>query len=167
MSKRIPSHCPVCSTKLNDETGSTSESIRCEGCGGLVILKADVAAVNPTSKRTVPRIGTLGRFELKEILGEGAFGRVYRAFDPLLERDVALKVPTFSSSDQQRVARFSREAKTAAKLRHPNIVPTFETGKADGKFFIVSQYIVGQTGDRNMLSTIVEHFVVNLVRKND
>jgi len=74
-------------------------------------------------------IGTLGRFELKEILGQGAFGRVFRAYDPQLDRMLALKVPLFRDDERQKAARFQAEAKAAGRLRHPNIVPTFDSGR--------------------------------------
>ena len=88
--------------------------------------------------------GTLGRFELQEVLGQGGFGRVYRAYDPQLDRLLALKVPTFALDDEGKARRFQAEAKSAAGLRHPNIVPTFESGRIGNQFFIASQYIQGK-----------------------
>ncbi len=76
-----------------------------------------------------PTLTTLGRFEIKEELGQGAFGRVYRAYDPQLDRMLALKVPLFSQEEKQKSARFQAEAKAAGRLRHPNIVPTFDSGR--------------------------------------
>ena len=91
------------------------------------------------------KLEKLGRFELKELLGEGGFGRVYRAYDPQLDRFVALKVPTFSVNDQLRVNRFIAEAKSAAQLRHPHIVPTFDSGKIGDKLYIAAQLVLGQS----------------------
>jgi hypothetical protein len=88
--------------------------------------------------------GALGRFELRAVLGEGSFGRVYRAFDPVLDREVALKVPTFPAGRPDLTERFLREARAAARLRHPNIVAVFETGQADGRFYIASELVAGQ-----------------------
>lgn len=93
---------------------------------------------------------TLGRFELKAILGQGAFGRVYRAYDPQLDRYVALKVPTFSLEDQRRVIRFVTEARAAARLRHPNIVPTYESGKIGGQYYIAAQFVNGMPLSRRI-----------------
>jgi len=74
----------------------------------------------------------IGRFEIRARLGAGAFGIVYRAYDSHLDREVALKVLHPELQNQpDRVARFQREARAAARLRHPNIVPVFEIG-ADG-----------------------------------
>lgn len=92
-----------------------------------------------------PTIGQLGRFELKAALGQGAFGRVYRAFDPQLGRPVALKVPRFKAEEKAKVRRFLGEARAAALLRHPHIVAVFESGEADGQMYIAYQLIDGQT----------------------
>ena len=89
-------------------------------------------------------LGSLGRFQLRAVLGQGAFGRVYRAYDPQLDREVALKVPTFGPDETHKVQRFIAEAKAAARLRHPNIVPTYESGQADGRYYIASQFVPGQ-----------------------
>src|SRR5204862_327074 len=69
----------------------------------------------------------VGRFEIRRLLGEGAFGAVYEAHDPQLDRAVALKIAKLGRGDaSQRIKRFLREAKLAANLRHPNIVPLYE-----------------------------------------
>jgi hypothetical protein len=90
-------------------------------------------------------MGKIGRFEVHEVLGRGAFGVVSRAYDRLLDRQVALKVPLFSSKDGKRARRFLNEAKAAASLRHPNIVAVYEGGEADGKLYLAAEYIKGQT----------------------
>ncbi len=88
-------------------------------------------------------IGQIGRFQLRAILGQGAFGRVYRAYDPQLDRMLALKVPIFAQDETKKAARFELEAKAAANLRHPNIVPVFDSGKVDDHYYIASQFIEG------------------------
>jgi len=96
--------------------------------------------------RDQPRsLGKLGRFELKELLGQGAYGRVYRAYDPQLDREVALKVPIFGPDDKHKIQRFSAEAKAAARLRHPNIVSTYESGQIGAQYYIAAQFVSGQT----------------------
>src|SRR5262245_10221457 len=110
-----------------------------------VRAKAEViAAKKEAVKRAESAGGRLGRFELCAILGQGSFGRVLKAHDPLLDRFVALKVPILEPDDTQSIQRFLTEAKAAARLHHPNIVPTHESGQADGKYFIVSQFVSGQ-----------------------
>ena len=64
----------------------------------------------------------VGHYEIREPLGKGGMGEVYRAFDPKLGRDVAIKVlPEAFARDADRMARFEREAKVLAALNHPNI----------------------------------------------
>jgi hypothetical protein len=88
----------------------------------------------------------IGRFEVRAHLGSGAFGDVYRAYDPQLDRDVAIKVAKPGTLDTpERAARFLREAKSAANLRHPNIVPLYETGRDGDRLFIASAFIAGRT----------------------
>lgn len=97
-------------------------------------------------------IGRLGRFTLKELLGQGTYGRVYRAYDPLLDRSVALKIANLIPNDKRKVQRFLSEAKSAARLRHPNIVPTYESGQTDGHYYIAAQFVAGET-----LSNRIKH----------
>jgi WD40 repeat protein len=88
----------------------------------------------------------LGRFRLVRVLGAGGFGVVYLARDPRLSRQVALKVPrpeVLLTSDLRR--RFVREARAAARLSHPHIVPVFESGKAGPFCFLVAAYCAGGT----------------------
>lgn len=103
---------------------------------------------SPT-KSSEPPLRTLGRFELRRVLGQGEFGRVYLAYDPQLDREVALKVlmkGLVSGPDAPaRLKRFMKEAKASARLKHPNIVSTFEGGKEEGRCYIASEYIAGQT----------------------
>ena len=88
----------------------------------------------------------IGRFEIRRRLGVGGFGTVYHAFDPLLDRDVALKVPHPDRIEHERdKARVLREAKAAARLHHPNIVPVYEAGTDGQHFYIVSALVEGET----------------------
>src|SRR5580700_10404777 len=66
---------------------------------------------------------TIGRFRVQKLLGEGGFARVYQAYDPSLDRQVAIKVPRES---RLRADFLRREAMVAAKLKHPGIVPIYE-----------------------------------------
>ncbi len=85
-----------------------------------------------------------GRYEIKTELGRGGMATVYRAYDPLFEREVAIKVlpPEFLHDPQFR-ARFEREAKIIAALEHPAIVPVYDVGEADGLPYFVMRYMHG------------------------
>ena len=85
-----------------------------------------------------------GRYEIIELLGSGGMANVYRAHDPQLGRDVAVKIlASRYTADPAFVERFRREASAAAQLNHPNIVQVFDRGEADGTYFIVMEYLVG------------------------
>jgi serine/threonine-protein kinase len=92
--------------------------------------------------------GTLsGRYETGEKLGTGGMSNVYKATDRILERTVAVKILAEHLSDDERfVARFRREALAVAKLIHPNIVQVYDTGKDDGRHYIVMEYVEGRSG---------------------
>jgi WD40 repeat protein len=108
--------------------------------------EATVSFRPEVSSPPIPAPWRLGRFEIRRELGEGAFGKVYEARDPQLDRAVALKVAKLNQGDSaQRVKRFLREAKAAASLRHPHIVPVFEFGQDGDQFYIASAFIPGQT----------------------
>src|SRR5262249_11764951 len=101
----------------------------------------------PTSK--LPQ--RIGRFVIRRFLGEGAFGQVYEAYDPQLDRTVALKVakPELMQTEQ-RIKRLVREAKAAANLRHPNIVPVFDSGADGGHYYIASAFIPGRSLEKHL-----------------
>jgi len=93
----------------------------------------------------------IGRYELLSVLGAGGMGVVYRARDPDLERDVALKLlrtPAAGSSDAsstQPERRLLREARAMAKLVHPNLVTVFDVGTYEGRVFVAMEYVEGLT----------------------
>jgi len=88
----------------------------------------------------------LGRYEIRSKIGEGGMGEVYLAEDVRLHRKVALKIlPAHLASDQDRMRRFTQEAKAAAALNHPNIAHIYEVGDQDGLNFIAMEFVDGQT----------------------
>ncbi|MDA0285200.1 MAG: serine/threonine-protein kinase, partial [Planctomycetota bacterium] len=93
--------------------------------------------------------GQLGRYRLERILGEGAFGRVYLAYDEELQRQVAIKVPTAERFQKPEDAeQYLAEARTVASLDHPHIVPVHDVGRTDdGSIYVVSKFIEGCTLD--------------------
>jgi serine/threonine protein kinase len=89
---------------------------------------------------------SIGRFAIRGVLGEGAFGKVYRAVDPHLSREVALKVPlpaTVAAAAER--TRFIKEAQAAATINHPNICQIHEVGEHDGQPYIVMALVPGQS----------------------
>jgi WD40 repeat protein/serine/threonine protein kinase len=88
----------------------------------------------------------VGRFEIRQELGRGGFGVVYLAYDPELRRQVALKVPRPEILITPELReRFHREARAAAGLQHPNLVPLYEVGEVGAICYLVSAYCPGPT----------------------
>jgi len=88
----------------------------------------------------------VGDYEIQKLLGSGGMGEVYRARDLRLRRDVAIKVlPSFLSSDKERLWRFEHEAQAAAALNHPNILAVFQMGTYEGSPYLVSELLEGET----------------------
>ena len=88
---------------------------------------------------------TLGPYEILSLLGAGGMGEVYRARDPRLDREVAIKVlPADHVGDDDRRRRFFQEAKAASALNHPHIITIHEIESANGTDFIVMEYVRGK-----------------------
>ena len=91
------------------------------------------------------RIGAeVSGYRVDELIGRGGMGEVYRAWDERLERNVALKIliPRLADDDAFR-ERLLRESRLAASLDHPNVVPVYDAGEADGRFFLAMRYVEG------------------------
>src|SRR6516225_3614333 len=105
------------------------------------VADAEVKPPPPT-----PTLTRLGRFQIRRELGRGAFGVVLLAFDPKLGREVALKIPHPEALAVPEIrARFKREARAAASLDHPNLVPVFEAGEVDHVCYLASAFCPGST----------------------
>jgi Tol biopolymer transport system component len=88
----------------------------------------------------------LGPYEIVAPIGAGGMGEVYRARDPRLDRDVAVKVlPSTFSVDADRTRRFEQEAKAAGALNHPNITAVYDVGQHDGSPYVVQELLEGET----------------------
>jgi serine/threonine protein kinase len=92
---------------------------------------------------------TVGRFELRKILGRGAQSTVWLAFDPRLEREVAIKVMRpGSGSDPQALIQWLDEARSVGRVKHPNIIQVYEADIQDQNPYLVFEYIAGSTLDQ-------------------
>jgi serine/threonine-protein kinase len=91
---------------------------------------------------------TIGRYEILDEIGQGAMGTVYRARDPMIERVVAIKTVSIAQLQQEGAdaeSRFLREAKSAGRLSHPNIVTIYDVSEANGLAYIAMEYLSGRT----------------------
>jgi tRNA A-37 threonylcarbamoyl transferase component Bud32 len=133
--------CPHCRNPIEIVRLTPREEITCPSCGSSFCLE--------TESTTGLESGTpqkVGRFEVLDVLGRGAFGTVYKARDPELDRVVALKVPRAGNlAGPQDLDRFVREARSVAQLRHPSIVSVHEVGESDALPYLVSDFVQGLT----------------------
>ena len=127
--------CPHCHNPIQ-LTDDRSDEVLCPGCGSSFRIRD----TQPTA--TVSGMRPLGRFQLLERVGLGAFGAVWRARDTELHRIVALKIPhTGLLTSKEELERFHREARAAAQLRHPNIVTVHEVVMLEGLPAIVADFV--------------------------
>ena len=103
-------------------------------------------AAAPISDRSPWLLGQMfGRYRLDKEIGHGGMGVVYKAYDTMLQRTVALKVISNARDiDQERICRFVQEARATARLKHPNIVAIYEVGEQPQHYFTM-EYLEGQT----------------------
>ena len=86
------------------------------------------------------------RYQIIKTIGEGGMANVYLAKDTILDRNVAVKVLRGDLADDEKfVRRFQREALSASKLNHPNIVEMYDVGEDNGSYYIVMEYVQGKT----------------------
>ncbi|HTD62602.1 MAG TPA: serine/threonine-protein kinase, partial [Gemmatimonadaceae bacterium] len=107
---------------------------------------------------------TLGKFRIDAVVGSGGFAWVYKAFDPELEIPVALKVlkPQYAG-DEKFESRFRREASTAARLRHPNIIKIFAVGKDQDAVYFAMDFLPQGLPDRlEVIPTLPEPVLIRL-----
>ena len=99
---------------------------------------------------SLPLPESIGRFRVQALLGRGGMGEVYKAFDPTLQRTVAVKTIRPDIDRPEYLERLMREAQACARLSHSNIVTIFEAGRADGVVFIAMEFLEG----RNLAETL-------------
>src|SRR5262245_25866609 len=92
---------------------------------------------------------SVAHYRIVAAIGEGGMGKVYRATDTRLRRDVALKVlPRETATDPERLERFQREARAVAALNHPHIVTIYSVEEAEGVHFFTMELVEGEPLDR-------------------
>lgn len=137
-SRGLHIRCPHCSNAVELLTDTPFESITCRSCGSAFSL-----VDQEDHTRAAPILKKIGRFELVARVGIGGFGTVWKARDTELDRTVAVKIPRKGQLEPGEIEQFFREARSAAQLRHPNIVPVHEVGRDEDTIFIVSDLIRG------------------------
>ena len=134
--------CPYCRSTVGEHNEPSGQEIVCPSCGSS--FSPETQATGDWSPRERGR--RLGRFELIDSVGVGAFGAVYKARDLDLNRVVAVKIPRPGSvASRNDLSRFLHEARGVAQLRHPAIVPIHEVGQHEDVPFLVTEFIDGPT----------------------
>ncbi|HEY4118796.1 MAG TPA: serine/threonine-protein kinase, partial [Byssovorax sp.] len=145
------SECEICKARVAHLTRLAFEATSYATDEGVEI---------PSSLRVghvLPRGTVVGRYHVRELLGAGAMGVVYAAYDPELDRKVALKILRADASSGPHSAelrrRLTQEAKTMARLAHANVVRVYDTGAFEDQIFIAMELVHGTTLRRWMEST--------------
>ncbi len=132
--------CSRCGSEI------TGKSKFCPSCGLDLMATTPVHAIatGVLQELDLVRESLTAEYEIIEELGRGGMAMVYRARDRQLEREVAVKVLPFSLAfDTEFVERFQREARTAAQLEHPNIIPIYRVGRSGRVIYFVMKYLRG------------------------
>ena len=134
-----------------------------DACGADEALRAEVDAMlaahdNAGDPGSIPAVAVseqmlrlqsgsaVGRYRIEALIGAGGMGQVYRARDPRIERDVAIKVlPADYAADVERLRRFEQEAHASGALNHPNVLTLYDVGTADGHPYLVMELLDGET----------------------
>jgi len=132
--------CPHCANHIEIVDESSLNDVVCTSCGSNFNLISGEETVSYEAGGD-----TIGHFRLIRKLGAGAFGSVWQAVDTELDRSVAIKIPRKDQLSDDESEKFFREARTAAQLRHPNIVSVHEVGRENDTIYIVSDLVEGLT----------------------
>jgi eukaryotic-like serine/threonine-protein kinase len=176
--------CPQClsSVGVSDVTKVSGE-LMCRKCGSHVdsrehlyeLRRRDEISPDPTSITREPGCSLKGspsdlplpcieRYQTQRLVGNGGNGHVYLAVDPLLHRDVALKI--VNCPDERAFRRFCQEARSVSRLDHPNIVSIYDAGITDGVSWMALEYVAGTTLAALMQSGLMEpHNAVKIARE--
>lgn len=135
--------CPNCLHQIrilgeSEDPDQTLDTVVCPSCNSRFSLSSDDAptVISETGKK-------IAHFEIQEVLGEGAFGVVYKAWDTELRRPVAIKIPRHSDTNAQASKLVLREAQAASGIKHSNVVAVYEVGPFGNSYYIACEYIEG------------------------
>ncbi len=140
----------IAQAQLRPDAAQAEHLQSCQECSAIIsgLMRAQTGALEMT-ERSPRRSGgatfrheTIGRYKVTRLLGEGAMGSVFEALDPELGRHVAIKVVRGASSAELR-ARLLREAQTAARLKHSNIVTVYDAGAVGEEVFVAMELVSG------------------------
>jgi serine/threonine protein kinase len=136
-------YCSRCGTEVQDTAKF------CPSCGLDLAATTPLAAIRDPGDDTevnVVKAALKEEYEIVQELGRGGMAIVYKARERQLERDVAIKVLPFSLAfDAEFVERFQREARTSAKLEHPNIIPIYRVGRSGRVIYFVMKFLRGES----------------------
>src|SRR5687767_1514856 len=133
--------CSRCGSEI------TGKSKFCPSCGLDLMATTPVHAIatGALQETDLVREALTAEYEIIEELGRGGMAMVYRARERQLEREVAIKVLPFSLAfDREFVERFQREARTAARLEHPNIIPIYRVGRSGRVIYFIMKFLRGK-----------------------
>lgn len=150
-----PVRCPACRTVVTAPAGPHQSKEQLESAETIAPETADLVqkeesqpepeAEAPPSEKG-PALGSVGNYKLARELGRGGMGAVYEAVDEKLGRRVAMKVLSKRlTSSAKAIARFEREARSAAALNHPNIVQVYDIGEDQGWHYFTMEFIEGES----------------------
>jgi serine/threonine protein kinase len=151
-------YCPGCTAKYNVFKHRGATRVKCRKCGEMIEVPKRFSEMAPEERQArvqegKPRYETkafmgkvVGGYKILEELGCGEMGVVFKARQLSLDRVVALKVlPAEVTRDKESVDRFLREAKSAGKLQHPNIVQVYDIGETGGLYYYSMEFIEGKS----------------------
>ncbi|WP_425399149.1 bifunctional serine/threonine-protein kinase/formylglycine-generating enzyme family protein [Aeoliella sp.] len=155
IARQLQARCTECQQSFGLATDADLSRIVCPTCHKTFQLVGSTNNEDPQSGVIIE----LGHFRLLSRLGKGGFGSVWKASDTKLHRLVAVKIPAPGQLGPDEAERFLREARAAAQLSHPNIVPVHEVGRENDTLYIVSELIQG--------ATLAEQIAKSKLSRND
>jgi tetratricopeptide (TPR) repeat protein/predicted Ser/Thr protein kinase len=119
--------------------------VGCPTCATLIAVAAPPSRTGGQSGSPAPEL-TVGRYRLLQLVGRGGMGEVYAAYDPELDRKVAIKILRADARPGTvEAARLAREAQAVARLSHPNVVAIYDVGTSAGRMFLAMELVEGET----------------------